>query len=71
MFVIKVPTVAYFLSIVGTIGFEMTSYTAEEESGVAEVCIAILEPMDLTNISPRAFVFFFVDTVDGTATGTR
>ena len=47
----------------------MQSYTAQEESGLAEVCLAILEPMDVSNISPLALAFFFVETVDGTATG--
>ena len=55
---------------VGTIGFEMERYTAQEESGSAEVCLAILDPADLSNISPLALALFFVETVDGTATGT-
>ena len=45
----------------------MTRYTVQEESGVAEICIAILDPVDVTNISPRAFVFFYVETLDGSA----
>ena len=48
----------------------MERYTAQEESGSAEVCLAILDPTDLSNISPLALAFFFVETVDGTATGT-
>lgn len=47
----------------------MESYIAQEESGSAEVCLAILDPTDLSNISPLALAFFFVETVDGTATG--
>ena len=54
---------------VGTIGFEMQSYTAQEESRSAEVCLAILDPTDVSNISPLALAFFFVETVVGTATG--
>ena len=48
----------------------MERYTAQEESGSAEVCLAILDPTDLFNISPLALALFFVETVDGTATGT-
>ena len=55
--------------IVGTIGFEMRSYTAQEESGSAEVCLAILDPTNSSNISPLALAFFFVETIDETATG--
>ena len=47
----------------------MTSYTAEEESERAEVCVAILEPADVTNIDPLSFAFFFLETIDGSATG--
>lgn len=47
----------------------MESYIAQEESESAEVCLAILDPTDLSNISPLALAFFFVETVDGTATG--
>lgn len=57
------------LILAGLVGFEQTSYIADEESGFAEVCIAILEPADLTNISPLSFAFFYVESVDGTATG--
>ena len=55
----------------GLIGFEMSRYTVQEESRVAEICVAILEPVDVTNISPRAFVFFFVETFDGSAIGEQ
>ena len=44
---------------------------AQEESGMAEVCLAILEPADHSNISPQALAFFFVETVDETAIGTE
>ena len=47
----------------------MESYTAQEESGSAKVCLAILDPADLSNISSFALAFFFVETIDGTATG--
>lgn len=57
------------VTIAGTIGFEMQSYTAQEESGLAEVCLAILEPRNVSDISPISLAFFFVETIDGTATG--
>lgn len=47
----------------------MERYTAQEESGSAEVCLAILDPTDLSNISPLALALLFVETVDGTAIG--
>ena len=47
----------------------MTNYTADEESGIVEVCVAILEPADLSIISPSSFVFFYIESVDGTAIG--
>ena len=60
-----------FLITAGLIGFEMTSYTVQEESGVAEICVAILDPVDITNISPRAFVFFYIETLAGSAIGEQ
>lgn len=53
----------------GLIGFEMSSYTAQEESGLAEVCVSVREPADPTNISPLAIVFIYVESMDGSATG--
>ena len=58
-----------FFHVVGVIGYEMTRYISEEESERAEVCVAILEPADVTNIDPLSFVFFFLETIDGSATG--